>query len=98
MIELMDPTKLLQPRRKIMGISAILLPYHAGGEVDWEGFDAHVQRTLEAGLIPAVNMDTGYGNLIDDAVREEVLCLQTADGQSFVAGVLLVINHRQVLM
>lgn len=91
MIELMDPTKLLQPRRKIMGISAILLPYHAGGEVDWEGFDAHVQRTLEAGLIPAVNMDTGYGNLIDDAVREEVLLRsrRIADGQSFVAGVFV---------
>ena len=91
MTEVIDPTKLLQPRRKITGISAILLPYHSGGEVDWQGFDAHLHRTLDAGLIPAVNMDTGYGNLIDDAVREEVLlrAQQIADGRSFVAGIFV---------
>ena len=48
-------------------------------EVDWRGFDAHLHRTLDAGLVPAVNMDTGYGNLIDDAVREEVLFAFTAN-------------------
>ena len=91
MSELIDPAKLLQPQRKIMGISAILLPYHAEGGVDWKGFDAHLRRTFDAGLVPAVNMDTGYGNLIDDAVREEVLLRshRIADGQSFVAGVFV---------
>ncbi|MDA7893472.1 dihydrodipicolinate synthase family protein [Rhodopirellula sp.] len=91
MTEIIDPSKLLQPRRKITGVSAILLPYHAEGQVDWQGFDDHLHRTLEAGLVPAVNMDTGYGNLIDDAVREEVLCRsqRIADGQSFVAGVFV---------
>ncbi|MDB4664555.1 dihydrodipicolinate synthase family protein [bacterium] len=91
MSELFDPAKLLQPRRKIMGISAILLPYHAEGGVDWKGFDAHLRRTFDAGLVPAVNMDTGYGNLIDDAVREEVLLRshRIADSQSFVAGVFV---------
>lgn len=91
MTDVMDPAKLLRPRRKIMGVSAILLPYHPGGEVDWQGFDAHMQRTLDAGLIPAVNMDTGYGNLIDDAVREEVLLRsqRIAGDQMFVAGVFV---------
>ena len=91
MNEVIDPAKLLRPRRKIMGISAILLPYHVGGEVDWQGFDAHLHRTLDAGLVPAVNMDTGYGNLIDDAVREEVLLRsqRIAGGRAFVAGVFV---------
>ena len=83
-----DPTQLLRPRRKITGISAILLPLSASGAVDWAGFDAHVARTFNAGLIPAINMDTGYGNLIDDATRQETL-LRTqsiASGQAFVAG------------
>ena len=46
MTEVIDTEKLLRPRRKIMGISAILLPYRVGGEVDWQGFDAHLHRTL----------------------------------------------------
>lgn len=91
MTEVMDPAKLLRPRRKIMGVSAILLPYKLGGEVDWQGFDMHLQRTLDAGLVPAVNMDTGYGNLIDDAVREEVLLRsqRIAGDRLFVAGVFV---------
>ncbi|HBV61486.1 MAG TPA: dihydrodipicolinate synthase family protein [Rhodopirellula sp.] len=91
MTEVIDPAKLLRPRRKIMGISAILLPYHVGGEVDWQGFDAHLHRTLDAGLVPAVNMDTGYGNLIDDRVREEVLLRskRITSGRSYVAGVFV---------
>lgn len=76
------------PGREITGISAILLPFEESGEVDWEGLRQHVQRTVQAGLIPAVNMDTGYGNLIDDPIREQVLqetqALASANG--FVAG------------
>ena len=78
----------LRPNRKITGISAILLPLVADQQVDWQGFDAHVRRTYAAGLTPAINMDTGYGNLIDDETREEAL-RRTQDlsaGQSFVAG------------
>jgi hypothetical protein len=30
-------------------------------------------RTVEAGLVPAVNMDTGYAQLIDEATRRRVL-------------------------
>jgi dihydrodipicolinate synthase/N-acetylneuraminate lyase len=68
-----DPFRLIRPRRKIEGASAILLPFDEQGEVDWDGFDAHVTRTADAGLTPAVNMDTGYANLIDDELRVEVL-------------------------
>ena len=68
-------------------MSAILLPF-ASGEIDWRGFTAHIARTADAGLTPAVNMDTGYVNLLDDPTRREVL-EQTAKvlaGRPFVAG------------
>jgi dihydrodipicolinate synthase/N-acetylneuraminate lyase len=65
--------QLVQPGRKIEGNSAILLPFCANGEIDWRGFAAHVQRTAAAGLTPAINMDTGYGNLIDDTIRLRAL-------------------------
>ena len=56
--------------------------------MDWDGFDAHVARTAEAGLIPAVNMDTGYANLLDAATRRQVLehTRRVMDGDPFVAG------------
>lgn len=77
-----------QTHRSILGMSAILLPFEENGQIDWPGFRAHVQRTLDAGLVPAVNMDTGYANLIDEATRELVLKVtqQLAAGQMFVAG------------
>ena len=87
----LDPIQLLAPRRKITGISAILLPFTEDGSIDWDGFENHVQRTLDAGLVPAINMDTGYGNLIDDATREETLrrTQELAVGRQFVAGVFV---------
>ena len=63
----------LRPRRRITGMSAILLPFLEDGSVDWESFGAHVARTADAGLAPAVNMDTGYRNLLDEETAEEVL-------------------------
>ena len=82
------PHRLLRPRRKITGISAILLPFAADGSVDWDGFCAHVARTAAAGLTPAVNMDTGYVNLLAAATRREALAhaRETLGGASFVAG------------
>jgi len=85
------PDKTLPPikaRRKITGMSAILLPFAADGSVDWPAFEAHVARTTAAGLCPAVNMDTGYGNLIDEATRVEVLqrTKSIQAGREFVAG------------
>jgi dihydrodipicolinate synthase/N-acetylneuraminate lyase len=76
------------PRRKITGYSAALLPFRADGAIDWDGFCAHVARTAAAGLVPAVNMDTGFGNLIDDQTRVDVLrrTRDTIPGQLFTAG------------
>lgn len=69
-------------------MSAILLPFQEDGGVDWAGFQAHVARTAAAGLTPAVNMDTGYGNLLEDATRRRVLeeTRKTLGGAAFVAG------------
>jgi hypothetical protein len=78
----------LRYRRKITGMSAILLPLLSERAIDWQGFRDHVARTADAGLAPAVNMDTGYGNLISEEERLEVL-RQTQDvvaGRPFVAG------------
>jgi dihydrodipicolinate synthase/N-acetylneuraminate lyase len=81
-----DPVSLIRPRRAIRGISAILLPFQSNGEVDWPGFTAHIQRTVAAGLVPAVNMDTGYAHLIDDTTRARALELTRAETDDFVAG------------
>lgn len=74
-------------RRAVTGMSAILLPVRPDGRVDWDGFTGHVQRTRAAGLAPAVNMDTGYAQLIDDATRARALAIaaELTDGE-FVAG------------
>jgi dihydrodipicolinate synthase/N-acetylneuraminate lyase len=87
-MQTLDPIRLLRPRRKITGISAILLPFDSSGEIDWASFSAHVTRTQKAGLTPAVNMDTGYVHLLDDRTRLEVLkqTRQLLDGGPFVAG------------
>ena len=85
-VEAIDPVALIRPCRKIQGISAILLPFQANGDPDWTGFAAHVCRTVNAGLVPAVNMDTGYGNLIDDATRLKALELTRSETDNFVAG------------
>lgn len=87
----LETTQLIPPlvtQRKITGMSAILLPFTPHGEIDWEGFEAHVSRTLDAGLAPAVNMDTGYGNQIDDSIRFEVLkrTQKLAGDRRYVAG------------
>lgn len=88
MAQPMAPPPPLRPGRRITGISAVLLPFADDGNIDWRGLRAHIQRTLAAGLIPAVNMDTGYVNLIDEAARQEVLAQAGAvcAGESFVAG------------
>lgn len=86
-----NPIEMIQPGRPIMGCSAILLPFASPGMVDWRGFDEHLGRTLDVGLIPAVNMDTGYAHLIDDATRQEVLqrTESIAAGRRFIAGVFV---------
>lgn len=84
----LDPVAMIVPHRKITGMSAILLPFDPAGEIDWPAFRAHVLRTADAGLTPAVNMDTGYVNLLDDATRVRVLdqARDALGGRPFVAG------------
>ena len=83
-----QPQQMIRPKRRIEGISAILLPFRADGEIDYPGLANHVRRTAAAGLTPAVNMDTGFANLISEAQRQKVLrATQCAlDGGAFVAG------------
>jgi dihydrodipicolinate synthase/N-acetylneuraminate lyase len=84
----LDPLTLLRPRASIVGMSAILLPLTTNGDIDWPGFTAHLLRTHAAGLTPAVNMDTGYANLLTEQQRLEVLDRTQAAlaGAPFVAG------------
>lgn len=72
------PFDLLRPGRPITGISAVLLPFTEAGAMDLDGFCALVARTVDAGLVPAVNMDTGYGNLLEPRQRIEVLAAARA--------------------
>ena len=68
-------------------MSAVLLPYTSDGDIDWAAFEAHVGRTSEAGLLPAVNMDTGYVQLLDDAARTQVLDItEKVTAGAFAAG------------
>jgi 4-hydroxy-tetrahydrodipicolinate synthase len=62
----------LAPRR-VHGIAAVLLPFGADGQVDWAAFERHVVRTRDAGLDCAVNMDTGFGDLLSFEERSAVL-------------------------
>ena len=87
-----DPATLVRPRRRIRGMSAILLPFRADLTVDWEAFAAHVARTHAAGIAPAVNMDTGYVQLIDDATRRRALSVarEVVGAGELVAGACVI--------
>lgn len=80
------------PRRKPEGIAAALLPFDVNGEIAWESFAAHLKATHAAGLINAVNMDTGYVNYLSDTDKERVLRLtrsaldEQRPNAAFVAG------------
>src|SRR6185503_13775772 len=63
----------IQPRRKITGIAAALLPFEEDGTIAVEAFQNHLLRTHAAGLSNAVNMDTGYVNYLSDQEQQQVL-------------------------
>jgi 4-hydroxy-tetrahydrodipicolinate synthase len=77
-----------QPGRKITGMAAMLLPFTADGQIAEEAYAALLLETVAAGLTPAVNMDTGYVNLLTDMEKARVLRLaqQVLQGKPFVAG------------
>ena len=78
----------IRPRRPIEGISAVLLPFDAAGRPDYDALAAHVARTANAGLTPAVNMDTGYVHRLSPDQRLQVLHItrETLGPRPFVAG------------
>jgi 4-hydroxy-tetrahydrodipicolinate synthase len=63
----------IQPRRKITGIAAALLPFEENGNIAVEAFRNHLLRTHSAGLTNAVNMDTGYVNYLPEQEQQDVL-------------------------
>ncbi|MGH9504165.1 MAG: dihydrodipicolinate synthase family protein [Terriglobales bacterium] len=78
-----------QPGRKVKGVAAALLPYQSDGKVAVEAFRQHLIATHQAGLMNAVNMDTGYVNYLSESDKREVLrWTSEALGKSvqFVAG------------
>ena len=75
-------------KRPIQGISAVLLPWTPEGTIDFDSYQRGLERTWKSGLTPAVNMDTGYANLLTPNQRQEVLTVVelAAAGRSFVSG------------
>ncbi len=60
-------------RRRVQGIAAALLPFEADGRIAERAFALHLKATHDAGLLNAVNMDTGYVNYLTDAEKGNVL-------------------------
>lgn len=63
----------LRPRRRVEGIAAALLPFEPDGRVAVEAFRRNLLATHAAGLTNAVNMDTGYVNLLGEDEKLDVL-------------------------
>jgi len=75
--------------RKVQGIAAALFPFEADGRIAVEAFQNHLRATHRAGLMNAVNMDTGYVNYLSETEKADVLrWTREALGTSvqFVAG------------
>lgn len=78
--------------RKIEGIAAALLPFESNGHIAVEAFQRHLIATHRAGLLNAVNMDTGYVNCLTETEKRDVLrWTRSALGKDvpFVAGAYL---------
>jgi dihydrodipicolinate synthase/N-acetylneuraminate lyase len=78
-------------RRTVTGVSAVLLPFTKDGRIDEKGFRRHLERTLAAGLHAAVNMDTGYVDLLAPQEKQRVLAWTretVGGGDWFAAGAL----------
>lgn len=76
-------------RRKVRGIAAALLPYEESGQIAVETFQRRLLETQRAGLLNAVNMDTGYVNCLSRGEKRQVLEWTRealGSGTRFVAG------------
>jgi dihydrodipicolinate synthase/N-acetylneuraminate lyase len=78
----------IRPGRSIEGVSAVLLPFDRAGRPDFEGLARQIERVSAAGLVPAVNMDTGWVHVLDEAGRREALATarRVRGGAPYVAG------------
>ena len=81
----------VRPGRRVVGMSAVLLPFALDGSIDWQGFASLVRRTVQAGLKPAVNMDTGFGPFLDapDKTRALEITREISGKGGFVAGAVV---------
>lgn len=77
--------------RKPVGMAAVLLPFTETGEIAEDAYAACLRETVDAGLTPAVNMDTGYANLITEAEKFRMLKIasDTLGGKPFLAGAFI---------
>lgn len=76
-------------KRKATGYAACLLPFQSDGSIATDAFQAAVERTTDAGLGCAVNMDTGYANYLEPSERSLILKLTEeviGSKRDFVAG------------
>jgi dihydrodipicolinate synthase/N-acetylneuraminate lyase len=80
--------KRITPGRNIEGICALLLPFKEDGTPDFDALGRLIEITIQSGLTPAVNMDTGYVHLLSAGERLEVLKITRSlmDGRRFIAG------------
>jgi hypothetical protein len=59
--------------RKVQGSAAALLPFEGDGRIAVAAFQEHLLATHRAGLMNAVNMDTGYVNYLSETEKLDVL-------------------------
>lgn len=59
--------------RQVQGIAAALLPFETDGRIAVSAFQNHLRATHRAGLMNAVNMDTGYVNYLSESEKQDVL-------------------------
>ncbi|MEJ7616860.1 MAG: dihydrodipicolinate synthase family protein [Pyrinomonadaceae bacterium] len=79
----------ITPRREVRGMAAALLPYTDDGRIAVDSFQRQLQTMHRAGLMCAVNMDTGYVNYLADEEKQLVLDWARealGPGVGFVAG------------
>jgi len=77
-----------QPGRQVQGIAAALLPFESDGSIAVDAFQRHLVATHRAGLMNAVNMDTGYINYLSESEKRDVLrwTREALGNVPFVAG------------
>lgn len=81
----------VKARREIHGICAAYLPWRPIARIDFDSYGMMLESIWRSGLTPAVNMDTGFANLLTDAQRREVLqfAKTMSQGRPMVAGVFV---------